>query len=274
MVYIIKADGSRQIFEKWKVVRSCVRLGLSEKDASIVADRVESEIYEGITTKQILKLIFKHMRKFKPEIKYQIDLREAVCSLRPKPDFELFIARLLEEEGYRVKRNIVLRGKCIDHEIDCIAEKDGDVLYVEIKHHLNPHVFTGVDVFLKSYAKFLDLREGYKIGNHKVNFSKILIVCSTKISDQALRYADCIKISYIAWKVPKKRSLEEIITEKKLYPITFLKSLRFEEQTKLSDNGFILLKDLIKTPIKIIEEKTGMEGKRIEKLVEISKKLL
>ena len=274
MVYIIKADGSKQIFERWKVVRTCLRFGLKEEEANKVADKVESKIYEGITTKEILKLIFRFVKEFKPEIRHQIDLRESISLLRSKPDFEFFVDRLLKEEGYEVERNVVLRGKCVEHEIDCIARKGNEVIYVEVKHHVNPHTFTGLDVFLKSYAAFLDLNEGYRFGINKTKFDKILIVCSTKISEHALEYANCMKISYIAWKVPKERSLERIISERKLYPITLIKNLGAREQSRLIANGFILLKDLIKFPTRVISKKTGIDKKRVEELKDISKKLL
>jgi len=274
MVYITKADGSKQIFERWKVVRTCLRFGLKEEEANKVADKVESKIYEGITTKEILKLIFRFVKEFKPEIRHQIDLRESISLLRSKPDFEFFVARMLKEEGYKVEKNVVLRGKCVEHEIDCIGRKGGETVYVEVKHHVNPHIFTGVDVFLKAYAAFLDLNEGCKLKKNNVKFDKILIVCSTKISDHALEYADCMKISYIAWKVPRERSLERIISERKLYPITLIKNLRVREQSRLVDNGFILLKDLIKFPAKVIRRKTGIDKKRVEELKDIAKKLL
>ena len=274
MVYVIKADGRKQIFKKSKVIRTCLRLGATEKEARIVADKVEKEIYDGIKTKKILKLIFKHLKEFKPALKHQIDLRESVCLLRPKPDFELFVARLLEEYGYEVKTNQIIFGKCIEHEIDVIARKGKETIYVEVKHHINPHTFTGLDVFLKTYATFLDLIEGYKKGITKIKFDKAMVVCSTKISEHALKYANCKGILYIAWKVPYGKSLENLIENKKLYPITLLKNLELSEQDKLINANFILLKDLIETDFEKLKEKTKLKRKRLEELINTARKIL
>jgi len=62
--------------------------------------------------------------------------------------------------------------------------------------------------------------------------------------------------------------------KRKLYPITLIKNLRVREQSRLIDNGFILLKDLIKFPAKVIRRKTGIDKKRVEELKDIAKKLL
>jgi hypothetical protein len=274
MVYVTKADGTKQLFEKWKVMRTCSRLGATDEEARIVADKVEKKIYDGIKTKEILKLIFHYLGEFKPQIKKQIDLRESVCMLRPKPDFEFFVSRLLEEQGYEVERNKKLRGKCVEHEVDAVAKKDNEVIYVEMKHHLNPHVFTGLGVFLKAYASFLDLNDGYRLGKNNIKFNKMLIICSTKLSDHAIQYADCMGISYIAWKVPEMLSLERIIETKKLYPITFIKGLEIFEQSELVNAGIILLRDLLKVKKKKLMKETSLKEKRIDELIRSAVEIL
>ena len=64
MVYVTKADGSQQLFEKKKVVRTCLRMRATPDVARIVADKVASQVYEGITTKKVLQMIFQYMKKY------------------------------------------------------------------------------------------------------------------------------------------------------------------------------------------------------------------
>ena len=65
VVYLTKADGSKQLFDIEKVVRTCMRMGASSQLAFQIAQKVESRVYDGMPTKKVLQLIFKLMRKHK-----------------------------------------------------------------------------------------------------------------------------------------------------------------------------------------------------------------
>ncbi len=239
MFNVTKADGSRQPFDRGKLVRTCLRMRSSIDVAVKVADLVEPQLYEGIPTKQILKLVFKYVTKYRPSLKQQIDLREAIALLRPKPDFEQFVSLLLKAEGYSVKTNQIISGECIEHEIDSLASKKDERIYVEVKHHYNPHSYTGLDVFLTTQAVLEDLRQGGS------NLSRAMVVTNAKLSEHARRYAECKKISAIGWRYPDGHGLEDMIESSRLYPITLMKGLVMEIKDKLTDNRIVLINQLI-----------------------------
>lgn len=270
MIFVTKFDGRKQPFQKDKIVRTCLRMHATPQQAKTVADRIESRIYDGIPTKKVLQMIFSELKEFKPEIKHEIDLRESIVLLRPKPDFEQFVAVLLKEYGYSVESNQIIQGKCVDHEIDAIAKKDDETIYVEVKHHLQPHTYTGVDVFLETKARFDDLIEGFKAGRNAINFNKALVVCNTKISEHARRYSSCVGIEHIGW----KSGLEKMIEEKKLYPITFLRGLDVVSEAKLGDAGIILLRQLVETDIDELCEKTRIPKDRLKTFVKKAGEIL
>jgi hypothetical protein len=247
-----KASGVTEQFEKKKIIRTCLRMRASPSQAREVANRVENRAYDGISTKEILQMIFSYLKDYRPEIKHQIDLREAISLLRPKPDFEMFVQTVLSEQGYIVSPNAILTGKCVDHEIDAIAKKDGYTILVEVKHHINHHTYTGVDIFLETYAKLEDLRDG----SPDNEFDKALVVCNTKFSDHAIQYATCKGIECIGWNYPVNEGLERMIEEKKLYPITLLKDMDRGTYWRLADNGVILLKDLVNRDANELSKKT------------------
>jgi len=273
MIYVTKFDGRKQPFDRNKVINTCLRLHASREQAEAVASKIERKIYDGIPTKKILSMIFTYLKEFKPEVSYRIDLREAISRLRPKPDFEIFIALLLRELGYSVVSNQLLPGKCVTHEIDAIAIKDDETIFVEVKHHLQPHTYTGVDIILETQARLEDLREGFALGRHKFNFSKALVICNTKFSDHALQYAECKGISYIGWKAPSGKGLEDLIEEKKLYPITLLKELDLETEQKLGDSGIVTLKQLLEHDIKSLHHKTKIPNKKLKSLLRAAKEI-
>jgi len=242
--------------------------------AKAVAEKIEARAYDGIRTKKIMQMIFAYMRKHRPEIKHIVDLRSAISMLRPKPDFELFIAQLLRAYGHKVRSNRMIAGRCIEHEIDAIAEKDRDVIYVEVKHHYKPHTYTGIDVFLEARATFEDLVDGYKSGANKIKFNKAMIISNTKLSDHARRYADCRNIKYIGWKAPAERGMGRMIEEKKLHPITFLRDLDPVDEIKLGDAGIVTLKQILDLSVDVLWKKTKVPKKTLKEFKFKAQKIL
>jgi HJR/Mrr/RecB family endonuclease len=274
MIFVTKFDGRKQAFDKSKIIRTCLRMHANLEQAKEIADKIEKKIYDGIPTKKILQMIFTYLKKYRPEIEHEIDLREAIALLKPKPDFEKFVQALLKEFGYKVIPNQIVCGKCVEHEIDAIAEKDGEKIFVEIKHHLNSHTYTGVDICLETFARLLDLREGFEEGLNKINFTKALIICNTKFSEHAKKYARAKGIQLIGWREPEERGLERMIEEKKLYPITFLKILDRESQEKLVNSGIVFLKQLIEKDPKELSRKTKISISKIKTFLNCAGKIL
>ena len=266
-VFVTKADGTRQPFDKPKIMRTCLRMGATLPVAELIAEEIETRIYDGIETKKILQMIFKRLRKHKPVIRHQIDLRKALSLLNPAPDFERFIQLLLSEHNYEVTPNQIVRGKCVEHEVDAVARKNGKTCIVEVKHHFKYHTPTSLDVSRISRAVFEDVTEGYELGLNNLKVDYALIVCNTKLSEHAKRYADCRGIRHIGWSSPPNHDLQTMIEEKKLYPITFLKGLNAETRNKLASNGIILLKQLTEKTPKELRRQTGISKEKLESIL-------
>ncbi len=274
MTNVTKADGTKQSFDRDKVFRTCSRMRVSQDLAEEITSKIEGKLYEGIKTKQILQMIFRYVAEYRPNIKHQIDLREAICLLRPKPDFEQFVVKLLEAEGYDVISNQIVSGVCVEHEIDAIANKVEETVYVEVKHHFQPHTYTGLGVFLEAQATFEDLVEGNKLGKNRFSFSNALVVCNTKISDHAKRYAECRNIQHIGWKSPYERGLEFLIEDYKLYPITLLKGLDKITEAKLGDAGIILVKQLAESDARKLSRVSNVQNQKLNELIAKSQEIM
>ena len=267
MVSVTKVNGELQHFDREKVIRTCLRLQCSREYADNVADRIQSKLYEGITTREILRMIYRYSAERRPQVRYEVDLRKAISLLRSKPDFEQFIARLLSEYGYNVTGPQIVRGRCVEHEIDAAAGIDGGIVYVEVKHHIWPHTYNGKDIFLQAQATLEDLVNGYESGFNKIRFNKAMVICNTKLSDHAIRYADCAQIEYICWKSPKDNSLEKLVEDKRLYPITVLKTLDSRTEARFGDAGIVLLSELLHLDVEELSVRTKVSKDKIRKLV-------
>jgi hypothetical protein len=266
-VYITKFDGTRQPFDKSKVVRTCLRMGATRDVAESIAEEIEARVYDGIETKKILQMIFKRLRKHKPVIRHQIDLRKALSLLNPAPDFERFSQLLLSEHGYEVTPNQIIRGRCVEHEVDAVARKNGKTCIVEVKHHYKYHTPTSLDVSRISRAVFEDVTEGHELGLNNLKIDYALIVCNTKLSEHAKRYADCRGIRHIGWSSPPNHDLQTMIEEKKFYPITLLKGLNAKTRNKLMHSGIILLKQLTEKSPKELRRQAGISKEKLESIV-------
>ena len=262
MAYVIKADGRRERFNRAKVIRTCRKLGASRRMADEVASRIEEEVYDGISTRKILDLIHDYVAELKPAVKHRVDLRTAISRMRPKPDFELFVRTLLEQHGFSVGSERRVRGRCIEYEVDAVASKDGETLFVEVKHHYKPHTKTTLPVCLETKAKLDDLRAGFEDGLNESWFDKALVVCNTKFTQHARRYSECVGIEHIGWNTPKKTSLERLIESSRLYPVALLRDLDQPTLSALSDQGVVLLRELLELGDEEVSKKTGIPLQR------------
>jgi hypothetical protein len=224
-IWVVKANGTRQLFERQKIINTCLRMHAQREVAETIADKIEKRAYDGIATRRILQMVFTYLRKHKPAFSHRIDLRRGISLLRPQPDWERYVQLLLDELGYAVTPNQIVRGRCVEHEIDAVARRGDGTVLVEIKHHYKYHTPTGLDVSRVMRATFEDLTEGFDRGLNSINFNKAMIVCNTKLSNHAKQYAQCRGIDHIGWKVPIAHGLDQIIEEKKFHPITLIRKL-------------------------------------------------
>ncbi|MCW4020443.1 MAG: restriction endonuclease [Candidatus Bathyarchaeota archaeon] len=271
MVLVTKADGSKQLFDREKVVRTCLRMGASRDVAEEVAGKVEMRVYDGIATEKILQMIFRLLRKYKPRIRHLIDLRKALASMASKPDFELFVQSVLGENGFEVSPNRNVRGRCVEHEVDAIARKNGVTYFVEVKHHSNFHVPTGLDESRIARAVLEDVTEGYELGLNDLKVDRAMIVTNTKFSNHAKQYAECRGIVQVGWSSPLEGSLQDMIEAKKLYPVTCLKGLKANMRNRLSSAGIVFLEELAEGNLAELKQSTGLSTRSLELVIEKAK---
>ncbi len=215
MLRVRKRDGRLEEFSKAKIIRTCMRAGASKKIAEKVAEEVERRIYDGITTDEVLELVIDLLFKHEYTKAGRYDLKRSLIRLGPSGfGFERFVARLLEEYGFKTKTNVLLQGHCVEQEIDVVAEKNGEKFMIECKFHNLP-IYTGLKEAMYTYARFLDVK------GH--GFTKPWIFTNTKFSDDAKRYASCMDIKLTGWSYPEKESIETFLESKGLYPVTVLR---------------------------------------------------
>ena len=248
-MWVVKASGETEKFDPSKIKRTCLRAGASEELANKIVEQVRKKAYDGISTREILGIALKLLSKEKPNIAARYDLKGAMFRLGPAGFvFEHFIGEVLKEYGYQTRVHNILKGFCVSHEVDVVASKENKSFMIECKYHNLQGIYTGLREVLYTYARFLDLCEGSK-HNLCQRFEQPWLVCNTKFSDDTIQYAQCKGIRLVGWSYPEGNSLENLIENKKLYPITMIRSLDADSIDKLASASFILAIDLLRIPL-------------------------
>ena len=283
-IYVKKASGEMEKFSREKIIRTLVRAGSTRENADQIVRGIEKQLYNGITTREIYKAAMGRLKKSDPVVASKYSLKDAIMRIGPSGyPFEKLFTEILKEYGYSARTHVFVQGHCTKHEIDIIAAKPisaNPVLkqpplrhyMIENKYHNAPGVFTGLKEVMYTYARFLDLQEGWKDGLCQ-KFDEPWLVTNTKFSGDAIEYSNCRRIRLTGWRYPSDNSLETLIEEKKLYPITVLTNLDRITQDKLAKAGIMLCKTLVKTNITKIKEKSGVPLNKLSKLREESEKL-
>lgn len=274
MVYVIKTTGKKEPLQPEKIKRTCLRVGASESLALKIAQEVEKRAYDGITTKEILKLTTALLEKEAVHLAARYNLKQAVFMLgQAGYTFEEYLAEILKAYGYKTKVSQIISGACVDHEIDILAEKEGKRFLIECKYHFHPGVLTGLKEALHTWARFEDLQEGYRLGKCP-KFDQVWLVTNFLFSSEAIQYARCKDLRLLGWAYPPDQGLERLIEEKKLYPITILRGIETYTRRRLTVAGLLMCQDLVKMDLKKLKQFTGLETPRLKELVAQAKKIL
>ena len=67
-IFVTKANGTKQLFEREKIVRTCLRMGATQEIAKIVAKSVEKQVYDAIETRKILQMLSDLSDKYNPQV--------------------------------------------------------------------------------------------------------------------------------------------------------------------------------------------------------------
>lgn len=268
-IWVIKSTGERERFSLAKLRRSLVRSGADEETSQMVIDHITPELHDGMKTSQIYGHAFSILKKRKFPAAIRYSLRKAVMELGPSGfPFEKFVAEVLRGKGYSAQTGVILPGFCVSHEVDILMGKDERHIFAECKFHNQQGLKTDVKVALYVHARFLDLQKGHDVAE-KGTAPKIhegWLITNTKLTSDAIQYANCAGLNIIGWDYPEKGNLQDLILETGVHPLTFLTTLSARDKTNLLGQGVVMCRDLKKsdTPLRAI----GLSDNQIKNVVD------
>ncbi|NJL44375.1 MAG: restriction endonuclease [Nitrosarchaeum sp.] len=235
-VRIKKYSGEFEEFSEEKLECSLVRAGAQEGDAKAIVQKVARRISEGMETRVIYRMAMRELRRASFAAAARYDLKFGLMRLGPAGyAFEKYVAHVLKHHGYEVKLNQVIRGRCVEHEVDVAASKGDERILVECKHHEKPWVQCRIQTVLYVKARLDDLSQV---------FTKAMLVTNTKFSQQAIEYGSCAGVDLLGWRYPDQGSLEWLIDTKKLWPVSILTMADPRIIGLCIEAGLLLLRDV------------------------------
>lgn len=267
-LYVVKADGNRELFDESKLERSLKRAGAPSKTAQQILEHVKEHIAQDITTHEIYRHAFDLLHKKEPPIALKYSLKRAIQEFGPSGfPFEDFVAEIFRAKGFTAETGKTVKGFCVEHEVDVVAWNDEKLIMIEAKFHNELGVKSDLKVALYVKARFDDLRKmTFKYGRER-QLDEGWLVTNTKFTSTAIEYGSCQGgMRMIGWNYPPVGNLHDMILESKLHPLTCLMSLNGREKRELLSRGVVLCKTIAENPNLL--EVLGLSDSKSKKVIE------
>ncbi len=251
-IYIIKADGTREIFDREKLKRSLRKIGTNGTTIDMILAKIEFNLIDGFTTKEIYKQAFSLLKKYQRPVALRYSLKKAIAELGPSGfPFEKYVAQIFKAQGYQAVTGQIAMGACVPHEVDVVAFNETELIMVEAKFHTDFNSRSDLKVALYIKARFDDLTNSVfkyglsaQVGGRERKMTKGMLITNTKFSSTAIQYGECAGLHMMGWNYPKNNNLNHLIESMNLVPLTVLTTLTQAEKKMFLANDLVLSKQL------------------------------
>lgn len=263
---VTKATGEKEDFNQEKLCSSIIAAGARKDWAEGVCELVREDIKPSVDTNYIYRRALSHLVKKDIDIAVRYSLRRGLERLGPSGFlFEQYIEALFQAHGYETKRNQMIQGACVDHEIDVLLEEKNKKTLIEVKYRNEPGTKTHLDTVMYSDARRMDIQSYQKKKGIQYD---VWLVTNTKFTDKAIQYGECKnQMKLLGWDYPKNKNLEDLIVEKKVFPVTTLPYITNHILNQFAEAEIILISDLIPYSEDDLVKKFNMTEKRAKSIM-------
>ncbi len=265
-ILITKQSGETAPFSKDSLRKSLLNSGADEIDAEKICQKIEKEIYNGITTKELYEKAFKLLKEIRSSIAARYSLKRALQDLGPEGFyFEKWVAKVFEVQGYDTITGQQLTGKSsVNHEIDVvISNRDTDIV-CECKFRNDIDAKISVTTPMYFLSRFNDLKNReFTFFNRSFKPNKGFLITNAFFTSDSIAFAECYHINLISWNYPEEYSIKRLTDKQGLYPITCLTTLTKEEEKILLSKNCILVRELVRNTVLLDHFKFSDDRKKI-----------
>ena len=246
---IIKSSGRREPFSVKKFKRSLRKAGAHPEIIKKITEEV-LEAPELDTTKKIYNYAYNQLKGIDRPLAARYSLKHALYELGPTGFlFERFVGKLFNAQGYSTQIDLQVQGKCVEHEVDIIIEKQNKRFMVECKFHNRPGTKTDVVVALYIKARFDDLSSQWaEEAKPQLECDGVWLVTNTQFTSEAIKYGTCSGLQLLGWNYPQEKGIAYLIDTLGLHPITSLTCISKSHKKSILEHDVLLCKELLHHP--------------------------
>lgn len=262
MIKVKKESGFQQDYRREKLVNSLRYTGATEEQIEDICNHIRKHLHEGITTRKIYNMAFQRLRKISRPLSAYYGTKRALLDLGPDGfNFEKYTARLLNAIGFETTTNVIIGGACVDHEVDVIAQNPQEHILIECKFHSSHERRNDLKTALYIKARSLDIFDGPQGGK----YDEFWLISNTSFSEDAIRYSTCAGLRLWGANFPPQNTLQDVIRDNGLDPVTCLSSLKKTEKRMLIESDILMAKDIRDNPE--VLKSIGLETVRIKRVL-------
>ncbi len=272
-IYVTKGNGEKALFNAEKLKQALQSSGAGEAEQERILQQVKQNLYDGISTGKIYRMAFDLLKKESHRLAGRYKLKNAIMELGPTGfPFERFVGKIFETLGYEVQTGVIVQGKCVQHEVDVVARKPGEMLMIECKFHSDSFTKSSVQVPLYIHSRFEDVKATWQKQYGEDIKYRGGVVTNTRFSDDAQSYGTCAGLLMISWDFPENDGLKSRIDKSGLHPLTSLISLTKAQKQQLLEKGIVLCSEL--EPNKNLLPEMGISDRQQVKILREAKNLI
>ncbi len=230
---------------------------------------INKKIKHNMSTDEIYHKALEHLKTLEPGVALKYSLKRAIMNMGPEGYiFEKYMAKILRVYGFITEVDQILKGYCVEHEVDVVATKDNNTYLIECKYHNSPGTKSDIKTALYIHSRFLDIKKARMIKNSDSIPLEAWLVTNTKCTSDAIKYSNCVGLKVLAWHYPKIENLQYFIETRKLYPISILSAITERQKEKLFYSDIILVKELKGLNINKLADLIGADHKTASKILD------
>jgi arsenate reductase-like glutaredoxin family protein len=172
-----------------------------------------------------------------------------------------------------VKVGEIIKGQCVEHEVDVVAENEKEIIMVECKFHRQQGRKSDVKVTLYIKSRFDDIRSQLeKDGRLKNKTFQGVVATNTRFTDDARQYGICSGLKLLSWDFPSNNNLQTWVEDSNYHVITALSSANKKTKEILLENDIVLCREILEQKEKML--KIGIPESLIQKITKEAEAIL
>jgi len=247
---LLKDNGEETVFDESRFKTSLLKSGAPEYQVDHVLEEILGRMYEGMSTRQLYQWAHELLRNYSNAYAARYSLKKALMKLGPAGYyFEKWIAKFLENLGYKTLHSKHIPGHAVTHEADVIAAKDGQLIWIECKFRNTGEARISVTTPMYVLSRVKDISDKkYRFWDEEMEFTSGMLVTNSYFTQDSIDFSRYYGLELLSWDYPAGHSLKNLIDQKGLYPITCLTTLNEEQTAALLRKNIILVKELQEQP--------------------------